>query len=164
MYPKVDVLWGTPMSNIREFWFLPHPWWYFVVNLLNFYGPHEDAVACSQMLDILLLSYRFPRHYPLFLNSFPSVVWIKSFLYWSILKFLFPSVVSILLLSPSIEAFYFSYCVFQLSFFFAENFHFAICFRSVYTACWGILIRATFSLVIIWTSVPSWFWHLLTEG
>lgn len=44
-----------------------------------------------RMLDILLLSYRFPRHYLLFLSSFPSVVWIKSFLYWSVLKFLFLS-------------------------------------------------------------------------
>ena len=82
-----------------------------------------------RMLDILLLSYRFPRHYLLFLSSFPSVVWIKSFLYWSVLKFLFLSVISVLLLSPSLSLFYFSYCVFQPSFFFCWDFSFCHLFQ-----------------------------------
>lgn len=161
MSPEVDGLWCIPTSNIREFWFLLIPvdtllstFWNFTVlmRMLLQVSDVRHSVIVLQVSKALL-----------FLSSFPSVVWIKLFLHWSVLKFLFLSVISILLLSPSTEPFYFDYCVFQSSFF-AEIFHFAICFRSVYTACWSILIRVTFSLVIIWTSVPSWFWHLLTEG
>ena len=95
------------------------------------------------MLDILLLSYRS-------LRLFPPIVWIKSFL------LLYPQIPSFLChLHSTIESshwvIHFSYCVFQHS----SNFFFLLrhfIFPFVYIACWHILVRATYSLIIIPTS------------